>query len=348
MFEPKAHRNHHAHPTTMEHPSAALQQALQLLAQGKVEEAKTVVKKAALAAKAKYGSGSHPLACAYADIARVHLRLGEFQKAALEFQHASKSPMPPDAAARRDRLGIMYGLAESLTGLTKFDEAEKVLRQCVTFAKSLHGTTSAGAMVANVPLAEGLLKAGKTVESLKVAQDTFNALWQLGDPLIASVYAVRAEALKANRKADNPFADLGELPDEIISRVVAAVLARVPQGDPNRMRAVLADLLAFADKKFGDGHSITCDVLAAIAHHETQQGKLANVTVRRTAVRRSLWSFTVRRMHGGLLANLEVAFESNGLLHLVPHLTRDPNPTEAAQIESLLTQAVDDLYSRPA
>src|SRR5262245_57475665 len=142
-----------------EQSSAALQEALQLLALGKAGEAEMVVKKAAMAAKAKHGSGSHPLAMAYADIARLHLRMGEDQKAAVEFQHASKGPMPADAPSRRDRLGFMYGFAEALVGMTKFDEAEKVLRQCVTFAKSLHGATSAAAAAANVPLADALLKA---------------------------------------------------------------------------------------------------------------------------------------------------------------------------------------------
>src|SRR5262245_50608010 len=110
-------------------PSAALQEALWLLAQGKAGEAERVVKKAAMAAKAKHGSGSHPLAVAYAGIGRLHLHMGEFGKAAVEFQHASKGPMPADAPSRRDRLGFMYGFAEALVGLDKFDEAEKVLRQ---------------------------------------------------------------------------------------------------------------------------------------------------------------------------------------------------------------------------
>src|SRR5690606_37909406 len=135
-----------------------------------------VVKKAAMDAKAKHGSGSHPLAVAYADIGRLHLRMGEFQKAALEFQHASKGPMPPDSASRRDRLGFMYGFAEALVGLTKFDEAEKVLRQCVMFARSLHGPTSAGAAAANAPLIDALLKANRPADALALAQETYDAL----------------------------------------------------------------------------------------------------------------------------------------------------------------------------
>ena len=136
------------------------------------------------------------------------------------------------------------------------------------------------------------------------------------------------------------------LPDDLVTKTVSAVIARAPSGDPARVRAVLADLLAFADRKYGDGHTITCDALAAVAHHEARQGDRADTTVRRTAVRRSVWSYAVRRMPGGLLANLEIGFEADGTIHLVPHLSREPKAGEAAQLETILTQAVDDLYSR--
>ncbi len=329
-----------------EQPSTALKEALQLLAQGKSGEAETVVKKAAMAAKAQHGSGSHPLAAAYADIARLHLQMGEFQKAAVEFKHASQGPVPPDEPARRDRLSFMYGFAEALVGLTKFEEAEKVLRQCVTFAKSLHGPTSALATAANIPLADMFLKAGKPADAIQVAQETYDTLWRLGDALITHAIPVRAEALKAAKKSDNPFTDLADLPDEMVNEAVAGVIARAPTGNPVHVRAVLADLLTFADKKYGDGHAVTCDALAAVAHHETRQGANADATVRKTAVRRAVWSYTVRRMPGDLLANLEIGFEPDGLIHLVPHLRREPSANEAAQLDSVLTLAVEDLYAR--
>jgi hypothetical protein len=329
-----------------EQPSATLQRALELLAQGKAGEAEMAVKKSAMEAKAKHGSGSHPLACAYADIGRLHLRMGEFQKAALEFQHASKGPMPPDAPSRRDRLGFMYGFAEALAGLAKYDEAEKVLRQCVTFVKSLDGPASAAAIAANAPLTSALLKAGKTAEALQLAQESYDSLWSLGDFLITKVIPVRAESLKAAGRADNPFTELGDLPDELMAKAVGDTIAWVPHGDPGRMRAVLADLLAFADKKFGDGHALTYDVLAAVARHEERQGASGDPAIRGNAVRRSVWSVAVRRVPDGLLENLEVGFEPDGAIHLVPHLAREATESEAAELEAALTQAVDEIYSR--
>ncbi|AWM40672.1 hypothetical protein GobsT_07970 [Gemmata obscuriglobus] len=329
-------------------PSAALQQALQLLAEGKSEDAETAVKKAAQSAKAKHGSGSPPLAAAYADIAQLHLKMGQYGKAAVEFQHACKAPLPADPAGRQARLGFMFGFAEALVALGRFEEAEKVHRQCGAFARNLFGANAPRAVATNVPLADGLLKAGKADEALAAAQEAYDALWHLGDALIAFAVPVRAEALKAAGRADNPFADLADLPDELTHQAVAGVLTRAGSGDPVHVRAVLADLLAFADQKYGDGHAVMCDVLAAVAHHEARQGDRADATVRRAAVRRSVWAFVVRRLPGGLLANLEIGFEPNGTIHLVPHVSREPSVREAEQLEAVLTEAVDDLYSRPA
>jgi tetratricopeptide (TPR) repeat protein len=329
-------------------PSPALQKGLELLAQGKSADAESTVKKAALEAKAKHGSGSPPLALAYGEMARLHMRMGDVDRAAKEFQHAANGPMPADPQHRKDRLSFLLGYGTALGQLGKLAEAEKVLRQCLGFARNLTGATSPSSAVALVPLADVLLSAGKTDEAAKLANEAYDALWKLGDPQFCSTVGTRAEALKATGKADNPFADLTDLPDEMVTAAIANTLARAGKGDPGRVRAVLADLLGFVEKKYGDGHSITCDTLAAVAHHEAAVGEKGDEKIRRTAVRKSVWSYTVRRVPGGLISNLEVAFEAGGTLHLAPHLTREPNDDEAAQLESILNEAVDDLYSRPA
>lgn len=329
-------------------PSPALQKGFELLAQGKHADAEASVKKAALAAKAQHGSGSHPLALAYAELARIHLRMGDAERAAKEFQHAAGGQMPADPQQRRDRLSFLLGYGAALGELGKLADAEKVLRQCVGFARNLAGAQSVAAHLALIPLADVLLKAGKTAEAAKTANEAYDGLWKLGDPLFGTAVGTRAEALKATGKADNAFADLADLPDEIVTSAVAATLERAGKGDVGRVRAVLSDLLGFVEKKFGDGHAVTCDTLAAVAHHEAAAGDKADDKLRRTVVRRAIWSYAVRRVPGGLLSNLEVGFEPGGAIHLAPHLNREPNPAEAAQLEKILTEAVDDLYSRPA
>lgn len=328
-------------------PSPALQKGFDLLAKGRYADAEAAVKKAALAAKAQHGSGSHPLALAYGELARLHLRTGDAERAAKEFQHAAGGQMPTDPQHRRDRLAFLFGYGAALGELGKYADAEKVLRQCVGFARNLAGAQSPLAHVSLVPLADVLLRSGKTAEAARLADEAYDALWKLGDPLFGTAVGTRAEALKASGRADDPFADLADLPDDIVAAAVAATLERAGKGDPARVRAVLADLLGFVEKKFGDGHAVTCDTLAAVAHHEAAAGDRADEKLRRTAVRRAVWSFAVRRVPGGLLANLEVGFEPGGGIHLAPHLSREPNPAEAAQLEAVLTEAVDDLYSRP-
>jgi tetratricopeptide (TPR) repeat protein len=327
-------------------PSPALRQALQLLAEGKAEEAEEAVRSAAKQAKAKHGSGSHPLAMAYADMARLHYRAGDYKKAATEFRHAADGPIPADTPGRHDRLAFMFGFAACLDAMGKLDEAEKVYRQCAAFARSLHGPALPGYAAALEPLAALLLKAGKTAEAAKLMDEAFDILWKHGDPQITAAIPTRAEALKAVGRTDNAFHELAELPDELVVETVSHVIGRSATGDATRMRQVLADLLRFVDKKFGDGHASTADTLAAIAHHEAALGEKGDPKVRASAARRAVWSFAVRRVPGGLLANLEVGFESGGTIHLVPHLSRDPAPDELARLESVLTQAVDDLYER--
>ena len=327
--------------------SPALQEALDLLAAGKPDEADEIVTKAAKSAKARFGSGSHPLAQGYADMARLHYRMGKFKKAAAEFKHATEAPMPEDAEGRADRLAFMFGFAACLESLDQLDDSEKVLRQCVAFARNLHGPSTPGYASALEPLANSLLKMGKATEAAQLLDEAYGVFWTHGDPEITAILPARAEALKAAGRNDDPFADLNELPEDLASDAVARVLRRTGKGDGVRLRQVFADLLQFVDRRFGDGHPATSDTLATIVHHETALGAKGDTKVRTFAARRALWSYAVRLAPAGLLENLEVGFENGGTIHLVPHLSREPNPEEAEQIESILTDAVDDLYSRP-
>jgi tetratricopeptide (TPR) repeat protein len=327
--------------------SPALQQALDLLAAGKPDEADEVVTRAAKSAKARFGSGSHPLAQGYADMARLHHRMGKFKRAAAEFKHATETPMPADAAGRADRLSFMFGFAACLEELDQPDDSEKVLRQCVVFARNLHGPSTPGSAAAIEPLASLLLKLGKTAEAVQLLDEAYDVLWTHGDPSITAILPARAEALKAVGRPEDPFCDLSQLPENLASDAVAQVLGRSGAGDGVRLRQVFADLLKFVDHRFGDGHSATADTLAAIVHHEAALGEKRDAKVQMVAARRALWSYAVRQAPAGLLENLEVGFENGGTIHLVPHLAREPSPNEAEQIESILTDAVDDLYSRP-
>jgi tetratricopeptide (TPR) repeat protein len=328
--------------------SPPLQQALQLLAEGKPAEANEVVTRAAKEAKGQFGSGSPPLARAYADMARLHVRAGDYKRAAAEFKHAADGPVPTDAPGRRDRLAFMFGYAACLEALAKPADAEKVYRQCAAFARNLHGPAAPGYAVALGPLADLLLTTGQTEEAARLADEGYDILWKHGDRAIAAAIPVRALALKAAGRADDPFADLTALPDDLVTETVAHVLARAGGTGGVWVRQVFADLLKVVERRFGADHPATADTLAAIARHEAALGEKGDPNLRAVAARRSVWAFLARRVPADLVTNLDVGFEPGGAIHLAPRLARDPSPSEAAHLEAVLVQAVDDLYDRPA
>lgn len=325
-------------------PSPTLAAALEQFAAGQVDDGEKALYDAARTTKAEYGSGSHPLARAYADLARYHFRTGEFKKAAAEFKHAAGNPMPSDKGERADRLSFMFGFGATLAAVGRHDEAAKVFRQCLAFAMSLYGPGTPDHVLALVPLADTLLKTEAEFEAGQLADEAYDALWKVGDSRVVQVVATRAEAMKAAGRADNPFADLTDLPDDLAATVVGNVLAY--PGDPTRRRPILAELLKFADRKFGDGHPAVADTLAAVARHEEALGFRGDAKLRGTATRRAVWSFAVRRMSADLLANLEVAFEPGGVVHLGAHLSRYAGEDETTQLEDVLAAAVEDMCTR--
>jgi len=328
-------------------PSPSLQRALELLAQGHAAEAGATVTSAAKQAKKRFGSGSHSLACAYADMARLHFLEGDFKRAATEFRHAADAPLPPEAGQRADRLAFMFGFAACLEALAKTGEAEKVLRQCVEFARNLHGSATPGYANALAPLAEFLLRTGHPEEAVRWMDEAFAILRRLQDPSIAVAAALRAELFKAVDRIDDPFADLDDLPDDVVVDSVAQAIGRSGRGEPDRVRLVLADLLRFVERRFGDAHPALTDTLAAIVRHEAALGDRGNLLNRTSAARRAVWSYTKPRVNRGLLESIEIGFEVDGTIHLVPRLAREPDADEAVGLEMVLTQAVEDLYARP-
>ena len=72
-------------------------------------------------------------------------------------------------------------------------------------------------------------------------------------------------------------------------------------------------IYGYLDKRYGDGHPTSADVLAAIARHEAGLGDKADPKSRASATRRAIWSYAVRRVPGGLLENLSMVFGISAL-----------------------------------
>ncbi len=326
-------------------PSPALTAALHLLQAGMSAEAETVVVKAAREAKRASGSGSLPLARAYADMARFHHAVGNVKRAAVEFQHACTYPPAPDAAGRRDRLAFLFGLGSCMSELGRPADAEKVFRQCVLSARTAHGAGSAGAAAAVLPLAEHFLKADHPADAARLLDAAAPALLGHRDPAAPLALVLKAEAHRLLNRPGDPFPDLARAADDVVAAVVLATLARTTTDPHPRRRPVLDDAVRFAARRLGDAHPATADALAGVVRHESVLGTIDSAA-RASAARRAVWSYAARRPEAVLLENVEVRFEPDGVIHLAPHLSRAPNPTELAAVEGVLVAAVDDLFAR--
>ncbi|MFO0796407.1 MAG: hypothetical protein U0804_02960 [Gemmataceae bacterium] len=328
-------------------PSPALAAALHLLRTGMTEPAETVVVKAARDAKRDHGSGSHPLALAYADMARFHHAAGEVKRAATEFQHAVKYPAPADPAAKKDRLAFLFGYAGCLADLGRTADAEKVLRQCVLKAREVYGAGTAGAAAATVPLAEHFLRTDFPADAARLLDAAAPSLIAHRDPLGPLAVALKAEAVRLLNRTDDPFADLERAAPETAAAAVAAGLERAKADPHPRRRPVLDDLVKFACRRFGDGHAASADALAGVVRHEAAVGA-ATSPARAAAVRRAVWSYAAHRPEGMVLENVEVGFDPDGTLHLAPHLGREPGTPGLSAVEGVLVAALDDLFARAA
>ena len=327
--------------------SPPLVAALHLLKAGMPEEAETVVVKAAREAKRDHGSGSHPLACAYADMARFHHAAGELKRAGTEFQHAIKYPAPADPAAKKDRLAFLFGYGGCLADLGRTADAEKVFRQCVLNARAVYGAGSAAAAAAVVPLAELFLRTDHPADAAKLLDPAAPALLAHRDPAGPLAAALKAEAHRLLNRPGEPFPDLDRVPEEEAVAAVRAALARAAAEPHPRRRPVLDDLVKFASRRLGHGHPAAADALAGVVRHEAAVGGAASPT-RAAAVQRAVWGYAARRPEGVVLDDVRVGFDPDGTVHLAPHLTKAPTPAELAAVEAVLVAAVDDLFARAA
>ena len=271
--------------------SPAMQQAIQLLKEGKGAEAEAVLARAAREAEEQFGRGSHPYAVAHNDLGNLLGHFGDLKRAAAAFRLACDGPMPTDPQARRDRLTYLVSLANALEGLGDLEEAERVHRASVAGCRDFYGADHPGHAFGLEPLAALLLRRGQPREALQALDEAVEILWQNGHPRVASALAIRAEALKALGDPAPPFAGLEKLPDDLITDLANTVLERGGKTDPVWTRQVLADVLTLFDERFGPDHRYTLNVLAAIANHEAEQGGRGDHEVRLRAIRRALRAF---------------------------------------------------------
>ena len=266
----------------------ALEKALTLIQAGDEKAAEETVLQAVRDADAAHGKGSPELARAYNDLGSVLMQLGRYGAAVEAFKGACDGPMPAADPARSDRLTYQTNLGLALQFADKFDDAEKVLRENLEARKTVYGPDHVGYAFGQEQLADLLLRQKKANDALELLNPAVATFLKHRHPRVAHAIAVRAEALRANDRAEPPFANLDPLPDEVIAEIGQIALSRVNLIDPSLSRMVLGDLDELLTKRFGENHPLVLRLVTAQADLEAEQGKAGDARLRERAVRRAV------------------------------------------------------------
>jgi tetratricopeptide (TPR) repeat protein len=177
-------------------------------------------------------------------------------------------------------LGYCLEMAE------RFDEAEQVLRDGLDARRLFYGREHPGYAFGLEPLADLLMRTGKTQEALAAVEETVENFWRNGHPRVATAIALRAEILKAMDSPRPTFANLDKLPGEIIEQIAQTVLNRIDYQHPSTsLRRVLDDLVPLLTVRLGEGHRL---VLLTLQHSANLDRHLDDPAAREAALRRLL------------------------------------------------------------
>jgi tetratricopeptide (TPR) repeat protein len=268
--------------------SPALERALTLIQSGDEKKAEETVLQAVREAETAHGTGSPQLARAYNDLGSVLMQLARYGAAVEAFKGACDGPTPTEDPARSDRLTYQANLGLGLQFAEKFEDAETVLRENLEARKTVYGPDHVGYAFGQEALADLLLRQKKANDALELLNPAVASFLKSRHPRIAHALALRAEALRANDRAEPPFAGLDPLPDEVIAEIGQTALSRVNLIDPALSRMVLGDLDELLTKRFGDSHPLILRLVNAQADLEAEQGKAGDARLREKAVRRAM------------------------------------------------------------
>jgi tetratricopeptide (TPR) repeat protein len=265
--------------------SPAMHGAVELLKAGQTVQAEEMMVHAARAAEKEFGPDSLEAATAYNELGTILLNVENFTGAVQAYRRACAGPMPVDKQALRDRLTFLMNLGMALQYANQIEEAEQVLRQGLNGRESYYGIDHAGYGFGLEPLGTLLLRRGKIDEALEIFEATVANFWRNGHPRVATALALRAEALKRSGSSVPPFADIEQLPDEILQELTNHVVSRTRESDPGILSKVLQDLLPVLKKRFGQDHWLVVNTLVWITNLESMRAKQGDFSARLQSAR---------------------------------------------------------------
>jgi tetratricopeptide (TPR) repeat protein len=245
-----------------------LETAYALLRNGRAVEAEELMAQRVREAEATTGRDSPVWAAAQCDLGNVLLNSHQLDRALACYRAAAGTPAFVEPEARKDQLTYRTNLGLILQMLGRLEEAETELRANVGDRLDFYGREHAGYAFGLEPLADVLLRRGKTREARRTVEEAISNLWANGHQRVATALALRAEILKADGADAPAFGGLDGLPDELIEQMARALIGRVDDSPSAAGREALTELLGLLEARLGSDHQTTLNTLS----------KLANVT----------------------------------------------------------------------
>lgn len=268
----------------MPHPTddapSVLEQAFDLIRQGRTVEAEEAAVEAVRAAGVTFGAGSEALASAWNELGTVRINVGDVRGAVAAYREACADPMPVAEAAVRDRLTYLMNLGMALHQADESADAETVFRQGLEGRAAYYGTDHPGYAFGLEPLADLLLQTGRVDEALDMLDTAVSIFWENAHPRAATALALRAEALVLGGHDEAPFDGLEAVPDDIVEAIATHALGRRHTTDPGILSGVLQALLPLIRDRFDRAHALVAQILACIANLEAARGADADASVR--------------------------------------------------------------------
>ncbi|MCU7729050.1 tetratricopeptide repeat protein [Actinoplanes sp. KI2] len=282
-----------------------LDQALTLLAEGRVADAEERMKQALRQATELHGEHTAGWAAAQSDMGNVLLRADQPAWAAECFRAAVSVPVPPGADPQR-RLGYQLNLGIALALCGRLEEGAEALRESRAGRAAFFGRKHVGYATGLEPLADVLLRLGDHAGALEAIDEAVWIFKRAGHERAASSVALRGVIMVANGHTGPLFPALKDLPDPLVERVGTFVAARIQRDiDPAAAYRMIGQLAGALADRLGPDHPATIEALRSLATEAADRGQHAH---RIAALEQILASYDRQdRAEDGLAAATDVA-----------------------------------------
>jgi tetratricopeptide (TPR) repeat protein len=253
-----------------------LDQALTLLAEGRVADAEERMKLAVRQAAERHGEQSAEWAVAQDDMGNMLLRAEQPAWAAECFRAAGSVPLPPGADPQR-RLGYQLNLGIALALSGRLEEGAEALRESRRGRAAFFGRKHVGYANGLEPLADVLLRLGDHAGALEAIDEALWVFQRAGHERAASSVALRGVILLAGGHTGPIFPALKDLSDPLVERVGTFVAARVQRDiDPDAAYRMLGHLAGALADRLGPDHPATIEAVRNLATEAADRGQHAH------------------------------------------------------------------------